>query len=76
MSSSQQWKERLGRPMRELVRQAERQGWDVGVTSNSHVRFTAPNGAVVIAQGVKQPLAAHLARTKSRLLRAGLEIAA
>lgn len=58
--------------MRELIREAEAQGWTVTATKKSHVQFRAPWGRVVFASGAGRGLEQHVAKTEKRLVDAGL----
>ena len=68
------WLENCDRRTRELVRVARRQGWEVTVTSTSHVRFRSPDGAVVVGTGSGRSLDQHYRRTVNRLIRHGLDL--
>lgn len=61
------WRTRIDPRLRALIREAELQGWRVGSTAKSHIRFTAPDGRTVIASGAGHHLEQHYARTLSRL---------
>jgi hypothetical protein len=67
------WRIALSRRTKELIKRAEDQGWTVDCTSNGHVRFTSPEGHVVIgSSGGRGELDQHHKRTVKRLGERGL----
>lgn len=55
-------------------RQAERDGWEVKYTAGSHIRFRAPDGAVVIVSATPSKGHRSLKNCRARLRRAGMAI--
>lgn len=61
---------RIPEPYRDLARAARKAGWAIEVSGKGHLRWTAPDGTVVITAATPSPGGARDDRVKLR--RAGL----
>lgn len=71
---TKQWRRAMSKRMKQLVKAAEKQGFVVDVTHNSHIRFTSPSGKVVVGDGVNHgETNHHFKRTVARLKEEGFK---
>lgn len=62
------------RELRQLVRRAQRQGWAVTYTGGGHLRWQAPDGALVFTPSTPNGGCRSLENTRADLRRVGLEV--
>lgn len=56
-----------------MIRLARKDGWEVELTRNNHIRFKPPNGGDMIIAGLT-PNDSGVLQTRKRLRRAGLRV--
>jgi predicted RNA binding protein YcfA (HicA-like mRNA interferase family) len=65
----------MTKDLRQLVRRAERLGWEVAVTNGGHLRWTGPDGqAIVITAATPHGGSRTHRNTVALLRRAGLDL--
>lgn len=56
-----------------MIRRARKDGWEVELTKNNHIRFKPPGGGDMIIAGLT-PNQSGVLQTRKRLRRAGLAV--